>query len=129
MSAVIWPSTEKFNNSIRDGSLDYTLLQPADSMFLVTFSSMVIWRVWDLVLAIVLIVVGINMSGGGTSPINLLSFIFLAVSGAVILYSLWLCAHRGDLLVYKVRQQCDHPASAAGLPGAIHQRFTRPGCG
>jgi ABC-2 type transport system permease protein len=90
MSAVIWPSTEKFNNSIRDGSLDYTLLQPADSMFLVTFSSMVIWRVWDLVLAIVLIVVGINMSGGGTSPINLLSFIFLAVSGAVILYSLWL---------------------------------------
>jgi len=26
MGAVIWPATEKFNSSVRDGSLDYTLL-------------------------------------------------------------------------------------------------------
>ena len=51
MASLIWPNTEKFNASIRDGSLDYTLLQPVNSMFLVTFSRMVIWRVWDLVLA------------------------------------------------------------------------------
>ena len=36
MAAVIWPATEKFNTSVRDGSLDYTLLQPASSLFLVT---------------------------------------------------------------------------------------------
>ena len=60
MAALIWPNTEKFNTSVRDGTLDYTLLQPANSMFLVTFSRMVIWRVWDLVLAAVLIVVGIQ---------------------------------------------------------------------
>jgi len=90
MAALIWPNTEKFNASVRDGTLDYTLLQPADSMFLVTFSRMVIWRVWDLLLGAILITVGINMSGGGASPLNLVSFLFLAVSGSVILYSLWI---------------------------------------
>lgn len=90
MAALIWPNTEKFNNSVRDGSLDYTFLQPANSMFLITFSRMVIWRVWDLALGTVLIIVGIRMSGGGAAPFNLASFLFLAISGSVILYSLWI---------------------------------------
>src|SRR3990172_9241558 len=68
MIALIWPNTEKFNQSIRDGSMDYTLLQPINSMFLVTFSRVTIWRIWDLVLAIVL----------------------LTVSGAIVIYSLWI---------------------------------------
>jgi ABC-2 type transport system permease protein len=90
MAALIWPNTEKFNASVRDGTLDYTLLMPADSMFLVTFSRMVIWRVWDLLLAGILITVGINLAGGGATLVNLLSFFLLAVGGAVILYSLWI---------------------------------------
>lgn len=90
MAALIWPNTEKFNASVRDGTFDYTLLQPADSMFLVTFSRMVIWRVWDLLLGAVLIIIGIRMSGGGTLPLNFVSFLFLAISGSVILYSLWI---------------------------------------
>jgi ABC-2 type transport system permease protein len=90
MAALIWPNTAKFNASVGDGSFDFTLLQPVDSMFLVTFSRMVIWRIWDLALALVLLTVGIRMSGGGTTPINLASFLFLAASGTVILYSLWI---------------------------------------
>jgi ABC-2 type transport system permease protein len=90
MAALIWPNTEKFNEGVRDGTLDYTLLMPADSMFLVTFSRMVIWRVWDLVLAAVLIVVGITMAGGGVTPFNLASFLLLAAGGSLILYSLWI---------------------------------------
>jgi ABC-2 type transport system permease protein len=91
MQILIWPNTEKFNTSVRDGSLDYTFLQPANSMFLITFSRMVIWRFWDLVLAVVLIVVGTRMSGGAAvTPFNLVSFLLLSASGAVILYSLWI---------------------------------------
>ena len=30
------------------------------------------------------------MSGGGATPLNLVSFLFLAISGAIILYSLWI---------------------------------------
>jgi len=90
MVALIWPNTEKFNQSIRDGSMDYTILQPANSMFLVTFSRITVWRIWDLVLAIVLIVVGINMSGDLITPLHLLSFILLALSGMIVIYSLWI---------------------------------------
>jgi ABC-2 type transport system permease protein len=90
MIALIWPNTEKFNQSIRDGSMDYTLLQPINSMFLVTFSRITVWRVWDLFLAIVLIVVGIGISGDLITPFGILTFILLTVSGAIIIYSLWI---------------------------------------
>lgn len=90
MNVLIWPNTEKFNTSVRDGTLDYTLLQPVGSMFLVTFSRMVIWRVWDLALGIGLISVGIHMSGLGETTPHLLSFLLLSISGSIILYSLWI---------------------------------------
>lgn len=90
MIALIWPNTEKFNQSIRDGSMDYTILQPVNSMFLVTFSRITVWRIWDLVLAVVLIVVGINMSGDVTSPLQILTFVLLAITGTIVIYSLWI---------------------------------------
>ena len=89
MIALIWPNTEKFNQSIRDGSMDYTILQPVNSLFLVTFSRITVWRIWDLILAVVLIVTGINITGGITAPFNILTFILLAISGMLIIYSLW----------------------------------------
>lgn len=90
MNVLIYPNTEKFNASVRDGTLDYTLLQPADSMFLVTFSRMIVWRAWDIVMGIVLIVIGIRMSSLAVSTLSVASFLLLAVTGAVILYSLWI---------------------------------------
>jgi len=90
MATIVWPNTEKFNNGVRDGSLDYTFLQPANSQFLVSFSRIVIWRAWDVGLAAVLIVVGIGMSGGGAVPVNIANFLLLTVSGALIIYSLWI---------------------------------------
>jgi len=90
VAGLIWPNTEKFNASVRDGSLDYTLLQPVNSLFQVSFSRMVIWRVWDLVLGAVLIFLGIRLSGGGVTPANLVSFVFLTISGAMVIYSLWI---------------------------------------
>jgi ABC-2 type transport system permease protein len=89
MAALIWPNTEKFNNSIRDGSLDYSLLMPVNSLFLISFTRIVIWRVWDLGLATILIIVGVSMSGGGVTWFNLASFLLLAGSGLLIIYSLW----------------------------------------
>ena len=90
MAALVWPNTERFNTSVRDGSLDYTLLQPVSSQFLVSFSRIVVWRAWDVVLGAVLIVVGIRMSGGSAAPLDVVSFLLLTASGALIIYSLWI---------------------------------------
>jgi len=100
MASVIWPATEKFNTSVRDGTLDYTLIQPANSLFLVSFSRIIVWRVWDLALAIGLVVVGMRMSARDlasltgevasiTSLASLAGFLVLVASGALVLYSLW----------------------------------------
>ncbi len=90
MAALIWPNTERFNTSVRDGSLDYMLLQPVSSLFLVSFSRITIWRLWDLVLSVILLVVGINLSGVGTTPGQFAVFLLLLVSGGVVLFSLWI---------------------------------------
>jgi ABC-2 type transport system permease protein len=93
MVAIVYPNNDRFNTAMRDGSLDYTLLQPAPSLFLVTFTRIVVWRVWDLVLGIVLLVIGLRMSGAttgvGPSPADFLAFALLLASGMVIFYSLW----------------------------------------
>ncbi len=89
MATVVWPNTEKFNNGIRDGTLDYTFLQPANSQLLVSITRIVVWRAWDVVLAVILIGVGIGTGGDIVTPFSVLSFLCLTVSGSVIIYSLW----------------------------------------
>lgn len=90
MFTVIWPNTEKFNAGVRDGSLDYTFLQPANSQLLVSISRVVVWRAWDVILAVAMIVLGIANSGGITGPLPVIAFLVLIVSGAAIIYSLWI---------------------------------------
>lgn len=90
MMTLVWPNTEKFNQSIRDGSMDYTILQPVSSMFLVTFSRINIWRFWDIPVAVTLIVIGINRAGDVTTPLSILYFLLLIACGAVVIYSLWI---------------------------------------
>lgn len=89
MAALVWPNTEKFNTGMRDGSLDYTLLQPAPTLFLVTFTRIIIWRAADLVLAVVLLVVGLSLSGDAVTWPSFVSFAALLAGGMIIFYSLW----------------------------------------
>lgn len=90
MQVVIWPNTEQFNASVRDGSLDYTLLKPVNSLFMVTFSKITIWRTWDFIVAVALVLVGIRMSGETITSAGLLKFMVLVLSGTLIIYSLWI---------------------------------------
>ncbi len=90
MATIVWPNTEKFNTGVRDGSLDYTFLQPVNSQLLISITRIVIWRAFDLAIAVILIIVG--MTGGNvvTSPVQIVAFLALTISGAAIIYSLWI---------------------------------------
>lgn len=90
MGALIWPNTERFNTGVRDGSLDYLLLQPVNSLFLISFSRIILWRAWDVVLGLGLIVYGLGQSQAIGSPLNVALFVLLMASGAAIIYSLWI---------------------------------------
>jgi ABC-2 type transport system permease protein len=90
MAALIWPGTEHFNESVRDGSFDYTMLQPVNSLFQVTFSRITIWRAWDLVVAAGLIITGIRLAGELVTPGGISLMLLLSVCGAAVIYSLWI---------------------------------------
>jgi ABC-2 type transport system permease protein len=89
MQMVVWPNTEKFNRGIREGSLDYTFLQPIDSQFMVSFSRIVIWNVWNLAIGAAMIVVGLSMTSNTASVAGVVTFLLLTFSGGVVIYSLW----------------------------------------
>lgn len=91
MGAVVWPNTEKFNRGIREGTLDYTFLQPVNSQFMVSFSRIVIWNIWNILIGVVLVAVGLFAAGSEPpSPASTLTFLLLTTSGGVIIYSLWI---------------------------------------
>src|SRR5690606_142806 len=69
---------------------DYLLLQPVNSLFLISFSRIVLWRAWDIVLGLGLIVYGLGQSAAITSPVSVGLFVLLMASGAAIIYSLWI---------------------------------------
>lgn len=91
MQAIVWPNTEKFNQGIQQGTLDYTFLLPVNSQFMVSFSRIVVWNAWNLLIGIALIIVGLFASG--SEPPTLISaagFLFLTITGGLIIYSLWI---------------------------------------
>ena len=87
MSALIWPNTEFFNAAMHDGSLDYMLLQPVNNLFLVTFSRISIWRIVDLIVAIILIVIGVRMAGEIVTPFNLATFLLIDRFGISLFFT------------------------------------------
>jgi ABC-2 type transport system permease protein len=89
MQMVVWPNTEKFNRGIREGSLDYTFLQPFNSQFMVSFSRIVIWNIWNLVIGVILIVIGLSMTSSTITAGNVITFLLLTFSGGLVIYSLW----------------------------------------
>lgn len=91
MQAIVWPNTEKFNQGVREGTLDYTFLQPVNSQFMVSFSRIVIWNSWNLLIGIALIIIGLFAAGSESpSPLNIITFLLLTLTGSLIIYSLWI---------------------------------------
>ena len=90
MQGIVWPNTEKFNQGIHEGTLDYTFLMPVNSQFLVSFSRIIIWNGWNLLIGIAMILIGLFAAGNEPPPlVNGVTFILLVISGTLIIYSLW----------------------------------------
>lgn len=87
---VIQPSMEQFITSVRDGKLDFTLIKPEDSQFLVSLQVVNIWKLIDIVLGFAVLATALVQLGekiGGRQAAN---FFIMLLSGAVIIYSFWL---------------------------------------
>jgi ABC-2 type transport system permease protein len=87
MNCVLQPSMNRFMGDVRDGTLDYTLLKPEDSQILVSVREVEIWRLIDVGLGIVVIVVALFEGGVKLNIWAAVSFMVALLTGGIIIYS------------------------------------------
>ncbi len=87
MAALFRPNLEEIPEAVRQGTLDFILLRPMDSQFLVSFQRMQVWHGMDILLGLGVVAWALSRLGW-PSPDRLLLFGMMLLSGLVIFYSL-----------------------------------------
>ena len=86
---VVQPSMEHLIESVRDGTLDFTLTKPEDSQILVSTQRVEIWKLTDFVLGIAVIVVALLRLGTRLGVWQVAGFAVALLAGGIIVYSFW----------------------------------------
>jgi ABC-2 type transport system permease protein len=87
---VIQPGMEQLIESVREGTLDFSLTKPADAQLLVSIRRIEIWKMIDILLGLGVLAVALIRLGRQINGWQAVSFIVILVAGAVIIYSFWL---------------------------------------
>jgi len=87
---VIYPSMEQFIASVRDGSLDFTLVKPVDAQLLISVHAIDIWKLIDIGLGIGVLVFALIRLGARVGLSQAALFIGMLLTGSAIIYSFWL---------------------------------------
>jgi ABC-2 type transport system permease protein len=87
---IIQPGMEAFIESVRDGTLDFTLTKPEDSQLLVSIQRINIWSVIDIALGVAVLVIALVLLGEKVGGLQAGEFILMLLAGAVIIYSFFL---------------------------------------
>lgn len=90
LGLVIQPSLTQLIESVRDGTLDFTLTKPEDAQVLVSVQRAEIWQVIDIALGIGVIVTALVRLGEKVGAGQAGLFIGMLFVGGVIVYSFWL---------------------------------------
>ena len=87
---MIQPSMEQLTESVRDGSLDFTLAKPEDAQFLASVQRVDIWKIMDIALGFGVLAVALARMGARIGIWEALRFAAASLTGGVIVYSFWL---------------------------------------
>ena len=90
LGVVMQPSMEKLIEDVREGTLDFSLTKPEDAQLLVSVGQIRVWRLVDVLVGALVIVVALNNMGRETGLREVLGFGLSLSAGSVILYSFWL---------------------------------------
>jgi ABC-2 type transport system permease protein len=102
IDGAISPSLTAVVDHIRNGTLDFVLLKPADAQFLVSTARFQPWRVTHLVAAAVIFGYAFAKLGTPPSVGGVLSALLLLVLATAILYSMWILTVAAAFYVVKV---------------------------
>jgi ABC-2 type transport system permease protein len=102
LSAVIQPSAVATVEQIRLGTLDFVLLKPADSQFLVTTSRLDVARISDFLAGLVLLVIALVERGEPVTVLQVAAAIWVFAAGVAILYALFVIVLSMAFLFVKI---------------------------
>jgi ABC-2 type transport system permease protein len=87
---VIQPGMEAFIQSVRDGTLDFTLIRPEDSQLLVSIGSIDIWKLIDILLGLGIMTWALIGLGYTVGLMQAGMFVLTLAAGGVIIYCFFL---------------------------------------
>lgn len=90
IDSAINPTLMAVVERIRDGTLDFVLLKPADAQFLVSTEKFDVLRLTDTLAGVVLLVYGFHRLGRAPAPVHVAAALALLVAAAMVIYSVWL---------------------------------------
>ena len=90
INLVINPSMERFMQDVRQGTLDFTLVKPADAQLLVSVQRIEIWKLVDVGLGLAVIGVALARLQATIGPVETAVFALALSCGAAMVYSFWL---------------------------------------
>ena len=90
INLVIQPSMERLIESVREGTLDFTLTKPEDAQLLVSVQAVEIWKLIDVVLGAGVLIVALIRLGAAVGVWQAAAFGVALLAGGVIVYSFWL---------------------------------------
>lgn len=84
---VIQPGMEQLIESVRTGTLDYTLTKPEDAQLLVSIQRVEIWKLVDIALGFAVLATALVRLGAAVSGWQAAAFVLMLLAGGVIIYS------------------------------------------
>ena len=87
---VIQPGMEQFIDSVRDGTLDFTLTKPEDAQLIVSIQRVEIWELINIGLGLGVLVFALIRLGEKVGVPEAGMFILMLIAGALIIYSFFL---------------------------------------
>jgi ABC-2 type transport system permease protein len=87
---MIQPGMEDFIESVRDGTLDFTLTKPEDAQLLVSIRRVDVWKLIDILLGFIVLGASLARLGATIGMGEAAVFILMLVAGGLIIYSFWL---------------------------------------
>jgi len=86
----IQPGMTLLIESVRDGTLDFTLTKPEDAQLLVSIRQVEIWKVIDIALGFAVLVTALIRLQENPGLRQVSEFALMLLAGMVIIYSFWL---------------------------------------
>ena len=90
LDGAVNPSLLTVVDQIRQGTLDFVLLKPADAQFLVSTAKFEPWKVLDGVAALGIFAWAFHLLGRTPSPLHALASLGLLACATLVLYSIWI---------------------------------------